>query len=147
MPRPPAHHDLVAARAAELARAALAGYLGDPLLVDMLLLPLLSLMTACIVSRLSPALRPTIMPSIIASELTEDIMLLIALIVLPAPEVRAFLDTHPLWNTLEEAYAVVDGDLTGILNGVDYETWNPAADPLIPARFNGPPGSGHGPML
>jgi NTE family protein len=34
--------------------------------------------------------------------------------VLPAPHVRAFLDTKPLWTTLEEYYAVVDGELTGI---------------------------------
>ncbi|HEY0808764.1 MAG TPA: patatin-like phospholipase family protein [Longimicrobiales bacterium] len=34
--------------------------------------------------------------------------------ILPAPQVRAFLDTKPLWNTLEESYAVVDGELTGI---------------------------------
>jgi NTE family protein len=27
---------------------------------------------------------------------------------------HAFLDTKPLWTTLEEAYAVVDGELTGI---------------------------------
>lgn len=28
------------------------------------------------------------------------------------------------------------GDLTGILNGVDYEHWNPATDPLIPANYD-----------
>ncbi len=39
--------------------------------------------------------------------------------VLPAPEVRAFLDTKPLWNTLEEAYAVVNGELTGIKANID----------------------------
>jgi NTE family protein len=38
---------------------------------------------------------------------------------LPAPEVRAFLDTKPLWNTLEEAYAVIDGELTGIQANID----------------------------
>ncbi|HEX6974328.1 MAG TPA: glycogen synthase GlgA [Vicinamibacterales bacterium] len=27
------------------------------------------------------------------------------------------------------------GDLTGILNGIDVERWNAAADPLVPARF------------
>jgi len=27
-------------------------------------------------------------------------------------------------------------DLSGIINGIDYEEWNPAADPLIPARFS-----------
>jgi NTE family protein len=39
--------------------------------------------------------------------------------VLPAPEVRAFLDTKPLWNTLEEAYAVIDGELTGIQANIE----------------------------
>jgi len=34
--------------------------------------------------------------------------------VLPAPEVRAFLDTKPLWTTLEESLPIVDGELTGI---------------------------------
>ena len=38
---------------------------------------------------------------------------------LPAPEVRAFLDTKPLWNTLEEAYAVIDGELTGIQANIE----------------------------
>jgi starch synthase len=28
------------------------------------------------------------------------------------------------------------GDLVGILNGVDLEVWNPAVDPLIPARYS-----------
>lgn len=39
--------------------------------------------------------------------------------VLPAPEVRAFLDTKPLWNTLEESYAIVDGELTGIKANIE----------------------------
>jgi NTE family protein len=39
--------------------------------------------------------------------------------VLPAPQVRAFLDTKPLWNTLEESYAVVDGELTGIRSNIE----------------------------
>jgi NTE family protein len=39
--------------------------------------------------------------------------------VLPAPEVRAFLDTKPLWNTLEESLAVVNGELTGIKANVE----------------------------
>jgi starch synthase len=30
------------------------------------------------------------------------------------------------------------GDLCGILNGVDYEHWDPSVDPLIPARFLAP---------
>lgn len=29
-------------------------------------------------------------------------------------------------------------DLHGITNGIDTTVWNPAADPLLPARFNGP---------
>jgi len=28
------------------------------------------------------------------------------------------------------------GDLVGILNGVDYTVWNPATDPMIPARYD-----------
>ena len=28
------------------------------------------------------------------------------------------------------------GDLTGIMNGVDYGAWNPETDPLIPARYS-----------
>lgn len=28
------------------------------------------------------------------------------------------------------------GDVSGILNGVDYEHWNPATDPLIPANYD-----------
>jgi starch synthase len=28
------------------------------------------------------------------------------------------------------------GDLTGILNGVDYETWDPASDPALPQRYS-----------
>ncbi|HEY0673428.1 MAG TPA: patatin-like phospholipase family protein [Longimicrobiales bacterium] len=39
--------------------------------------------------------------------------------VLPAPQVRAFLDTKPLWTTLEESYAVVDGELTGIRSNIE----------------------------
>jgi NTE family protein len=39
--------------------------------------------------------------------------------VLPAPEVRAFLDTKPLWNTLEESLAVVNGELTGIKANIE----------------------------
>jgi NTE family protein len=38
---------------------------------------------------------------------------------LPAPEVRAFLDTKPLWTTLEESLPVVDGELTGIKANVE----------------------------
>ena len=34
--------------------------------------------------------------------------------VLPAPHVRAFLDTKPLWELLEEVYAAVDEELTGV---------------------------------
>jgi starch synthase len=33
-------------------------------------------------------------------------------------------------------------DLTGIVNGVDSETWNPAADPLLPARYSADDPSG-----
>lgn len=39
--------------------------------------------------------------------------------VLPAPQVRAFLDTKPLWNTLEESLAVVNGELTGIKANIE----------------------------
>ncbi len=39
--------------------------------------------------------------------------------IIRAPQVRAFLDTKPLWNTLEEAYAVVDGELTGIRSNIE----------------------------
>ena len=39
--------------------------------------------------------------------------------VLPAPEVRAFLDTKPLWNTLEESLAVVNGELTGVKANIE----------------------------
>lgn len=28
------------------------------------------------------------------------------------------------------------GELSGVLNGVDYEEWNPEGDPLLPAKFN-----------
>jgi NTE family protein len=38
---------------------------------------------------------------------------------LPASHVHAFLDTKPLWNTLEESYAVVDRELTGIKANID----------------------------
>ena len=39
--------------------------------------------------------------------------------VLPAPQVRAFLDTKPLWTTLEESLPVVDGELTGIKANIE----------------------------
>lgn len=37
---------------------------------------------------------------------------------------------------LEGLLAARADDITGILNGVDYGVWDPAADPLIPARFS-----------
>jgi NTE family protein len=39
--------------------------------------------------------------------------------ILPAPEVRAFLDTKPLWTTLEESLPIVDGELTGIKANIE----------------------------
>lgn len=37
---------------------------------------------------------------------------------------------------LEGALRHRDGDLHGIINGLDYDEWNPETDPLIPARFS-----------
>jgi starch synthase len=37
---------------------------------------------------------------------------------------------------LEGLLAARTGELEGILNGVDYETWDPAHDPLIPACYS-----------
>jgi len=37
---------------------------------------------------------------------------------------------------LEHELRMRQGSLVGILNGVDYEEWNPAADPLIPHRYS-----------
>jgi starch synthase len=37
---------------------------------------------------------------------------------------------------LDGALRARAGALTGILNGVDYREWNPATDPLIPARYS-----------
>lgn len=34
--------------------------------------------------------------------------------IFPAPKVRGFLDTEPLYNILEENYAAIEGELTGI---------------------------------
>ena len=45
------------------------------------------------------------------------------------PEYGAGLD--PLLRT-----RAGDGAVTGIVNGIDYEEWNPAADPRLPANFD-----------
>lgn len=37
---------------------------------------------------------------------------------------------------LETVLAARAGDLTGILNGADYDTWSPAVDPLIASRYS-----------
>ena len=37
---------------------------------------------------------------------------------------------------LDGVLAARHADLRGILNGIDFDEWNPAADPLLPARFD-----------
>lgn len=39
-------------------------------------------------------------------------------------------------NMLETQLKLREGDLYGILNGMDYDHWNPEDDPLIPAHFS-----------
>jgi starch synthase len=46
------------------------------------------------------------------------------------------IQTAEYGNGLEGAIQRRSGDLFGILNGVDYEEWSPATDPLIAAHFS-----------
>jgi starch synthase len=46
------------------------------------------------------------------------------------------IQTSEFGNGLEEVLRQRSGDLFGILNGVDYEEWDPAADPHIAAHYS-----------
>ena len=46
------------------------------------------------------------------------------------------IQTTEYGNGLEGVLALRRGDLYGILNGVDYETWNPASDPHLAAVYS-----------
>jgi starch synthase len=53
-----------------------------------------------------------------------------------SPRYAEEIQTPEYGCALEGVIASRTADLTGILNGVDYERWNPAKDPLIPAHFS-----------
>jgi starch synthase len=73
---------------------------------------------------------------------------------------KAGIESSDLLSTVSETYALeiqstaefghgLEGvlrrrssDLVGIVNGIDYEKWNPAADPMLPARFSAADPSG-----
>lgn len=48
---------------------------------------------------------------------------------------REVVDDPVLGCGLEGVLAGRGADFSGILNGVDYSVWNPATDPLLPARY------------
>jgi starch synthase len=46
------------------------------------------------------------------------------------------IQTAEYGERLEGVLAKRSADLFGVVNGIDYDEWNPASDPLLPARFN-----------
>jgi starch synthase len=50
--------------------------------------------------------------------------------------------SHEFGHGLEGVLQSRRMDVSGIVNGIDYEEWNPQSDPLIPARFSGSDFSG-----
>jgi len=53
-----------------------------------------------------------------------------------SPTYAREIQTKEFGHGLEGVLQKRSRRLTGILNGVDYEPWNPATDPLIPANYN-----------
>jgi len=53
-----------------------------------------------------------------------------------SPTYAREIQTKEFGHGLEGVMQKRSRRLTGILNGVDYEPWNPATDPLIPANYN-----------
>jgi starch synthase len=52
-----------------------------------------------------------------------------------SPTYAREIQSEPLGMGLDGLLAARSADLSGILNGIDDATWDPASDPLIPARY------------
>lgn len=54
-----------------------------------------------------------------------------------SPSHARVIQTRDRGYGLEDSFEGRKKELVGIHNGIDFESWNPAADPLIPANFSG----------
>ncbi|HVG62189.1 MAG TPA: glycogen synthase GlgA [Hyalangium sp.] len=53
-----------------------------------------------------------------------------------SPTYAREIQTPELGNNLDGLLRARHGRLTGILNGIDAQEWNPAGDPILPARYS-----------